>query len=321
MYGFGAGTLIGVQTQDATGAAVANATPVQFGTLQDVSGDISFEEKLLYGAYQFPVAAGRGKGKITFKAKTASLYGSIFGDLFVGTGSTAGIKGEVINQPATIPATPYQVNPTIPASGTFASDLGVLDATTLMPYKKVASGPTTGQYALTPAAVGTASFATNIMTVTAVTSGAFAVGQAVTSAGVAAGTYISSLGTGTGGTGTYNLSTSPGTIVAQAVTAGVAFLFAAADTGKSVLCSLEYSAVSTTGKIVTITNQLMGYAPTFRAALNFSYGGKSFTFNLNSCISSKLSLPLKNDDFVIPEFDFSAVADAAGNIGYVALSE
>lgn len=67
--------------------------------------------------------------------------------------------------------------------------------------------------------VGTASFATNVMTVTGVTSGTLAVGDLVTSSGVAAGTYITALGTGTGGTGTYTLSTSPGTITAQAVTA------------------------------------------------------------------------------------------------------
>ena len=65
---------------------------------------------------------------------------------------------------------------------------------------------------------GTASFATNVMTVTAVTSGTVKVGDLVTSAGVAAGTYVTSFGTGSGGTGTYNLSTSPGTITAQAVT-------------------------------------------------------------------------------------------------------
>ena len=65
----------------------------------------------------------------------------------------------------------------------------------------------------------TASFATNVMTVTVAGTGSFAVGQTVTSAGVAPNTYISSLGTGTGGTGTYNLSTSPGTLAAQAVSA------------------------------------------------------------------------------------------------------
>lgn len=65
---------------------------------------------------------------------------------------------------------------------------------------------------------GTASFATNVMTVTVVGSGTVKVGDLVTSAGVAAGTYVTSFGTGTGGLGTYNLSTSPGTIAAQAVT-------------------------------------------------------------------------------------------------------
>lgn len=71
----------------------------------------------------------------------------------------------------------------------------------------------------------TASFATNVMTVTvAPTGGAFAAGQLVQSAGVAAGTYILSQLTGTpGGTGTYQLSTSPGTITAQAA-AGSAWI-------------------------------------------------------------------------------------------------
>lgn len=65
---------------------------------------------------------------------------------------------------------------------------------------------------------GTASFATNVMTVTVVGTGTVKVGDLVTSAGVAAGTYVTAFGTGTGGLGTYTLSTSPGTISAQAVT-------------------------------------------------------------------------------------------------------
>jgi len=64
----------------------------------------------------------------------------------------------------------------------------------------------------------TASFATNVMTVTVAPALPLKVGQAVVSAGVAANTYITALGTGTGGTGTYTLSTSPGTITAQAAT-------------------------------------------------------------------------------------------------------
>lgn len=63
--------------------------------------------------------------------------------------------------------------------------------------------------------VGTASFATNVMTVVSTTSGALAVGQIISSASVAAGTYIVAQLTAT----TYQLSTSPGTITTQAASA------------------------------------------------------------------------------------------------------
>lgn len=56
------------------------------------------------------------------------------------------------------------------------------------------------------AAAFTASIASAVMTVTAVASGTLAIGQTITGPGVAAGTKILSLGTGTGGVGTYNLS-------------------------------------------------------------------------------------------------------------------
>jgi len=252
-FGFGAGILFGMQTQDATGAAVANATPVQFGTLQDISSGFAFEEKLLYGAYQMPIAVGRGKGKITFKAKMASFSGSIMGDLFFGTGTSAGIKGLVPNFAAAVPAsTPFTLTVAPPGSGTFLNDLGIIDASTGLPMKKVSSNPSTGQYAVSVAGV---------------------------------------------------------------------YTFASADANKAVLVSYEYSATSASAKITTLSNQLMGYAPTFRAALTMSFAGKNMTLVLNNCVSSKLDLPFKNDDFTIPEFDFSAFADATNSIGYIATSE
>ena len=68
--------------------------------------------------------------------------------------------------------------------------------------------------------VGTASFATNVMTVVTSTGGPLHVGSLVTSAGVAAGTYVTAQTSGTpGGVGTYTLSTAPGTIATQAATA------------------------------------------------------------------------------------------------------
>lgn len=70
-------------------------------------------------------------------------------------------------------------------------------------------------------AIVTATFATNVMTVTGVTGGALAVGQEITATGVTAGTKIKALGTGTGGTGTYTLTTSPGTLGSRTVTSRI----------------------------------------------------------------------------------------------------
>lgn len=64
----------------------------------------------------------------------------------------------------------------------------------------------------------TASFATNVMTVTVAPALPLKVGQAITGASIPANTYIKAFGTGTGGTGTYTLTTSPGTLAAQAAT-------------------------------------------------------------------------------------------------------
>jgi len=68
---------------------------------------------------------------------------------------------------------------------------------------------------------GTASFATNVLTVVAQTAGSLIeVGDVVTSAGVTAGTTVTAQLTGTPGAvgSTYSLSTAPGTIATQAAT-------------------------------------------------------------------------------------------------------
>lgn len=68
--------------------------------------------------------------------------------------------------------------------------------------------------------VGTASFATNVMTIVTATSGRIDVGDTVTSATVAGGTTVTALLSGVSGAvgSTYSLSTAPGTIATQAAT-------------------------------------------------------------------------------------------------------
>lgn len=155
MNNFGSGFLYGVPTADATGAAIANPSPVQFGTLQDVSVDFAFENKMLYGQNQFPVAIGRGKGKIGIKAKFANINGALLNSLCFGATSSNGIVAAVNDLTGkAIPTTPFTITATttstattiqIPSSGTWLRDLGVRDWLG-RPMTRVASAPATGQY-------------------------------------------------------------------------------------------------------------------------------------------------------------------------------
>lgn len=250
-YSFGAGVMWGTPTADAFGNAIANPSPVQFGVLQEISLDVSFDTKMLYGQNQFPVAVGRGKGKVSGKAKFAQLNGAILNSLFFGQTLTSGITADVYDITGTaIPTTPFTITPTPPSSGTWSRDLGVRDSNGL-PMTRVASAPATGQYS------------------------------------VAAGVYT----------------------------------FAAADTGKIVFISYQYTATSTTAKKSSVVNVPMGYAPTFGCDLYEPFQGKALTIYLPNCIGSKLQFATKLDDFNVPEFDFEAFADAAGNVMTYGLSE
>lgn len=248
---FGSGILWGTPLTDASGNAISNPSPIQFGTLQEVSLDISFDTKLLYGQNQFPVAVGRGKGKISGKAKFAQVNGTLLNSLFFGQTMTAGIIGDVYDTTgAAIPTTPFTITPTVPSSGTWAYDLGVRNSSGL-PMTRVASAPTTGQYS------------------------------------VAAGVYT----------------------------------FAAADTGLTVFINFQYTATSTSAKKSSVMNLPMGYAPSFQCDFSLPYNGKSKIWRLPNCIGSKLSFATKQDDFVVPDFDFEAFADAAGNVATWATTE
>lgn len=261
MYLFGSGSMWGIPTADASGAAIANPTPVKFGVLQDVSIDISNDNKMLYGQNQFPVAVGRGKGKISLKSKFANINAAAFSSLFSGSILTPNITAAYVDSVGkAVPSTPFTITAgatdtattiQIPLSGTWVRDLGVRNANGLQ-LTRVASAPTTGQYSVS-----------------------------------AVGVYV----------------------------------FAAADVGIVMYFDYEYTATSTTAKQTIVTNQLMGYAPTFAVALSAPYQGKNFHLRFPQCISNKLSFGFKNDDFVIPELDFDAFADAAGNVYYPSLSE
>ena len=252
-FGFGSGIFWGTPLTDATGAAIANPTPSQLGVLQDCSIDNSWDTKTLYGQNQYPVAAGRGKAKMSGKAKVAQLNGRMLNDLIYGQTLAAGILSDVYDTTGAIiptPSGPYTITPTVPGSGTWTADLGVRNSSGFA-MTRVAATPATGQYS------------------------------------VSAGVYT----------------------------------FAAADTGLTVFINYQYTATSTTAKKLTVMNLPMGYAPTFRADIYVPYAGKSLVITIPQCIASKFSLATKQDDFLVPEFDFEGFADASGYAMYWGMSE
>lgn len=74
---------------------------------------------------------------------------------------------------------------------------------------------------------------------------------------------------------------------------------------------------SSTGGSLEISNQLMGVAPKFQLVLSQVYDSKTFTLLLYSNVADKLSLPLKQDDYLIGEISGSAQANAANKIGRI----
>ena len=240
---FGAGFAYGIRTD------VANSTPVPLGIMQDIGLNFSGDLKPLYGSQQFAVAFARGKIKIEGKAKLARLNGRLFNDMFFGQTMATGQILTALGETASVPAsTAYTI--TAANAATFGTDLGVIYASTGLPFTKVASAPTLGQYS-------------------------------VSNAGV--------------------------------------YTFAAADASAAV--ALAYTYTATTGQTITLTQQSMGVVPLFKGVFTTLFQGKTMALTLNSCAASKLSFATKQDDWTIPELDFEAGADVAGNVGSVAFSE
>jgi len=244
MFIFGPGDFYGVPLFDASGNAIANPTPIHVGTMQEMALEISSDLKSGYGQNQVAILQARGKMDVSGKFKGLTINGPMLNNLFFGQTQTSGTQMDLVTDltGAAIPATPFQITPSVPNSGTFVADMGVTDANG-MPYTRVASAPATGQYS---------------------------------------------------------------------VTAGV-YLFAAADTGKTVFINYQYSYALTAAKKISVQNLAMGAAPSFKALLRTSYNGKKALVIAYGCIANKLTLfSTKLDDFTMPEIDFKCIQDPTG---------
>lgn len=95
------------------------------------------------------------------------------------------------------------------------------------------------------------------------------------------------------------------------------------NTGENaVVVKIDYLySIAGTGEKITITNPLMGVKTGFKSVFTQTYNNLRNTLTLNFAMSNKLSVASKLEDFMMPEFDFSAAADAANNIGTWSLGE
>jgi hypothetical protein len=246
---FGSGVLWATPVQDALGAAYASPTPFQFGILQDIGIDASFEEKLLYGSSSFAVDSGRGKGKIGLKAKFANINILPFTAAFFGQSAVSGLITSVKDDIGQLATASVTIAP--PAGATYFANLGVRSDANGTPMIRVTSAPSTGQYT-------------------------------------------------TDGNGAYT--------------------FAAADVGKTIFVDYQHLTAAA-GKLLTVTNLPMGLTPTFRLDMSMARNGKVLTLTWPKVTSSKLAMSTKQEDFMIPELDMSALADDNGVVWKWSASE
>lgn len=139
-YAFGSGALWGT-------VSGTNPTPSRFGGLQEASIDFTANVKELYGQYQFPLTVARGTVKVAGKAKFGQIQGRLFNDLFFNGTSAVGQILVADNESDSIPSSvAYTI--TVTNSTTWTVDLGVKYQSTGLPFTRVASGPTVGQYSV-----------------------------------------------------------------------------------------------------------------------------------------------------------------------------
>lgn len=111
------------------------------------------------------------------------------------------------------------------------------------------------------------------------------------------------------------VATGPTTGQYTVSSAGV-YTFAVGDASAHLLFNYLYEGASSGGSL-EITNQLMGSTPKFQLVLSQLYEGKSFTLMLYSNTAEKLSLPLKQDDYLIGELSGQSMADSANRVARI----
>lgn len=101
------------------------------------------------------------------------------------------------------------------------------------------------------------------------------------------------------------------------------YTFFSGDIGAAVAISYVYTDAS--GKTITITNNFMGYTPTFIGTFyqqRTTQGSSGqLTLRLNECVSSHLTIPTRIDDYALQDFDFQAFSAGNNVVGTISTTD
>lgn len=317
---FGVGTMIGRRTD------IQNPTPSFFGILQDCEIDFDQTLKELIGQYRVAVDIAFANLKITGKAKLARIHSNLLNDMFFGQTVASGAGDDMSVAEAHVVAaaltdTTSADSPLGQAVLTFTSvPAGVLPG--WVATSTVAGGIPPGAYVLSKTSTTVTLSSNLLIDVPSTTVITFGPAVVVTNSAH----FENDLGVFYGSSGNQLTCVAAG-MEAQgsySVNAGGGYAFAVGDVGAALLFYYDFSI--TTAKQITVTNQLMGSGPSFQLNLKEQYTNNAGVVNtmfvkLNACRSSKLTLPFKNVDYTIEEFDFQAFADSSNTIGAITTTE
>jgi len=146
IFGPGSGWASLIQYVDGTAPTIQQ--PRKFDVQQSMTIAFDSTVKRLMGSQIYPRAIGISDGKVTVKVKLGRFDSGITNLRMGQVGQpTSGTTNMADDEAGTIPATPFQITTT--NSATWTRDWGVRFATTGLPMTRVASAPSTGQYAVT----------------------------------------------------------------------------------------------------------------------------------------------------------------------------
>jgi hypothetical protein len=96
------------------------------------------------------------------------------------------------------------------------------------------------------------------------------------------------------------------------VSATGVYTFSAPDAGQQILISYSYASAPAAGFTVRMPNRQMGSTVYFQIDLTAPANGEQLNCRLYKCMSSKLTLGTKIDDYMIPEMSIMAMDPGSG---------